>query len=524
MINSVKAMVESPHVIYKRYCQYWNFLLNSYEGGIDYCNASTISDAALGVRVMVNGKEINSGSSGNLFAHAKERSVDYKTRVSMSYYYNFCAPIIDIYTNHLFKQAVMENFEGIQDKAIQSISDDIDKKGSSIFEFRKEVSELAQVYGHVGVVCDVPMVDESIQINTLKDKIDNRAFPYFVTYHPQNIINWALDSFGQPYWVLLREDEDANEDINTFNKDMITKTRYRLLTRSEWAVFDDKYNLISTGIHALARVPITIFYDKQSKKVKSFLGISMLADIAYISRDIYNSCSELRQILRDQTFAFLALQGNADEYKELTIGTSKGLLYPEGRNVPQYVSPPSQNAEVYFSHIDRQVSKIFQLAKLEGGSAHFEGQNAVQQSGVSKAWDFNQTNSALSKKASNMEDGEMKLWQIFALYEGSKFEGSITYPNEFSVKDLNSDLDEAEKLVKLNLGKSFEIEIKKAIINKKFPRLPDEELQKMEEELTTAIENPINGNGNRNGDTMRNRLFPLLKRTPTQAVKGGVNV
>jgi len=187
--------------------------------------------------------------------------------------------------------------------------------------------------------------------------------------------------------------------------------------------------------------------------------------------------------LRNQTFAFLAIQGDSSEYDELSVGTGKGLLYPADRNKPEYISPPSTNAEVYFSHIDRQISKIFQLAKLEGGSVQPVNQSAVEQSGVSKAWDFNQTNSALAKKASNLEDGELKLWKMFASWQGKDFNGSITYPNEFSIQSLKSDLDEVEQSARVNLGKTFNIEVKKAIIQKKFPRLPDDKLSKIFKEI-----------------------------------------
>jgi hypothetical protein len=219
----------------------------------------------------------------------------------------------------------------------------------------------------------------------------------------------------------------------------------------------------------------------------------MLADIAFIARDIYNSSSELKQILRDQTFAFLAIQGNASEYDELSIGTSKGLLYPPDRHPPQYISPPSANAETYFTHIDRQIRKIFQMAKLEGGSVQAPDQSAVMQSGVSKAWDFNQTNSALSKKAGNLEDGESKLWQIYALWLDKQFDGSIEYPHEFSITSLNEDLDEAEKEMRLNMGAEFNKEVKKAIINKKFPRMNQDEIDAIIEAMETQEDSKAQG-------------------------------
>jgi hypothetical protein len=485
-MNGIKELVENPHQILKTYHDYFNFLLDSYEGGVDYCKGIITAASSWdslknwAFKIVAGGTELKSNRSGNLFMHPKERTEDYNERLKMSYYYNFCAPIIDIYSDHLFKQPVNEDFGDIEQE-VEKRSENIDNKQGSIGEFRKELADQAQLYGHTFVVVDSKKFGG--EVRTKQDVYDNGLLPYFTFHHPQNIINWALDEFGYPYWVIVREYLDTNIDPFNYDKEKINSVQYRLWTKKEWILYDGEYKEIGRGAHGLGIVPITCIFDKQSKKVRNFLGISFIADIAFIARDVYNSSSELKQILRDQTFAFLAVQGTSSEYDELSVGTSKGLLYPPDRNAPQYVSPSTGNAEVYFKHIDRQVSKIFQLAKLEGGSAEFQGQGAVEESGVAKAWDFNQTNSALSKKAGNLEDGETKLWQIFARWLDKEFDGSIEYPHEFSIQSLNDDLDECEKSMRLNLGAEFNKEVKSAIIKKKFPRMNDTDINKMIEAM-----------------------------------------
>jgi hypothetical protein len=527
-MNGIRDMVENPHLIYKRNANYWAFLLQSYEGGRNYCNADLPgANANLGLldrlfKVFVEGKEVLPNVvTGNLFMHPKERAEDYQQRVRMSYYYNFCAPVIDIYTNHLFKDAIREDFGSIE-KTIEQINQNVDNQDSSIEEFRRQVAEASQIYGHCFVLIDSPNIS-STEIISREDQIKRRAFPYATIYCPLAVINWSLDKFGSPHWILLREDIETNSDFNNFDAKKQGDFVYKLWTRNEWYVYDREFKLISNGLHGIGRVPIVCVYSKRSKMYQAFLGVSDLADISFLARDIYNSCSELRQILRDQTFAFLAVQGSSDEYNELTIGVSKAILYPENRNAPQYVSPPSDNAATYFNHIDRQVRKIFQLAKLEGGSAQ-QDQEVTPQSGVSKAWDFNETNSSLANKAANMEDGEYKIWDVFSAWEGKEFDGSIQYPREFSVQSLNDDLDEAAKEFKLQLGETFDLEVKKAIQKKKFPRATDEELEKMATEAEAKGNPNNNGNGNVNtgGLSIRDRMPFLFKsKTPNSAENGG---
>ena len=523
MSNTIKDLVDVPHKVFSTYHDYWSFLLDSYEGGVDYCNAfiSGSGAASRGLlnyvtrafKVFAGSTEMKLSKSGNLFMHPKERDVDYNDRLRMSYYYNFNDPIIDIYTNHLFKQPINTDFGNIADE-VEERSENIDNKQGSIGEFRKELADMSQVYGHIFVIIDTPKFNGDVK--TRADIIDNNLFPYFTLHHPQNIINWALDEFGFPYWVLVREYADLNIDPFNFDKNNLLNIKYRLWTRREWILYNEKYEEIERDNHQAGMVPIVCIFNKQSKKIKNFLGISAIADISFITRDIYNSCSELKQILRDQTFAFLALQGNATEYDELSVGTSKGLLYPQDRNAPQYISPPSANAEIYFKHIDRQVSKCFQLAKLEGGSVQAsEGQSAIQQSGVSKAWDFNQTNSTLSKKAGNLEDGETKLWQIFAKWLGKDFDGSVEYPNEFSITSVNEDLDEAEKTMRLNMGAEFNKEVKKTIIQKKFPRMRQEDMDMMIEGMEGHEDMMGKGEGGRLAD----RIPSLIKMAAERNAK-----
>jgi len=522
---NIKDMIENPHPIYRENLNYWNFLLDTYEGGLSYTGANVPYDRIKNVGsfdLVVEGKKYTRTENTNLFKHKKERYEDFAERIRMSYYYNFTAPIIDIFTDHLFKQPVMEEFMNIED-TVEKREENVDRMGSSIDEFRRSSADLSQIYGHSFVLVDMPQNQGELN---LQQRVVNDQFPYFVQYHPQMVMNWSLDQFGKPYWVLLKDVQDGNTNWENYDKENPMNTTYRLWTREGWMVFNTDYEQIAEGTHQLKEVPIVCVKDKPSKKVKNFLGVSAIADISFVARDVYNLCSELQEITRNQTFSFLALQGKSASYQETEVGTNKGLIYPEGHNAPQYVSPPADNARVIMDQIERQVEKMFQLAKLESGSMASKGQTAVNQSGTSKAWDFNQTNSALSKKSQNYEDGEMKMWQMFSKWEGKEFEGHVVYPNEFSIQKLDDDLEEAKKMLMLGLGNMVNQEVKKAVIKKKFPRKPDEEIDELVADMESTGEDKLSGgNGNGGGNRLFDRLG-LRKKTVTQQgeKKGGFNV
>lgn len=200
-MNGIKELIDSPHQIFKTYHDYWSFLLDSYEGGIDYCKGNigqSTSQNSLknwAFKIFAGSAELKTQRSGNLFMHPKERWQDYNERLQMSYYYNFCSPIIDIYTDHLFKQSINSDFGDIENEVAER-KENIDNKQGSIGEFRKEMADLAQVYGHIFVITDSPRFEG--EVKTKADLIANELYPYFTLHHPQNIINWALDEFGSP--------------------------------------------------------------------------------------------------------------------------------------------------------------------------------------------------------------------------------------------------------------------------------------------------------------------------------------
>ena len=481
----IKEIVKNPHLIYRRYKNYWDFLVQSYEGGIDYTGAALNNQDSTSAIITVNGSilDTNSIRSYNLFKHPKELSESYRKRVESSYYYNFCQPIIDIYTENMFKQPIVEDFGDITD-ILDLTQDNIDRMGSSVREFRVNLCEMVQIYGHCFVIVDMPVSQGEVN---LEQRIVNNQFPYFTIIQPGDVINWALDNFGEPYWVMVVENSALNIDPFNFDKDNLSTISYKLWTRTSWHKYNSELELVDEGVNPIGKVPIVCFYDRKSKKYAGFLGISSLSDIAFINRNIYNLCSELQQIIDDQTFSFLALQGDISEYQgDKSIGTSKGLIYPEGKNPPTYVAPPNGPAEIVITQINNQVRKIYQIAKVDGGSASLD-QQVKTQSGISQAFDFQETNSSLSKKANNLNDGEMKLWQLYASWENKVFDGSIQYPNEFSIRSVNDDIEEAVNFGKLEIGNMVKKELNKHIIKKKFPMMPDEELDLLINDMESAV-------------------------------------
>jgi phosphoribosylformylglycinamidine (FGAM) synthase PurS component len=70
---------------------------------------------------------------------------------------------------------------------------------------------------------------------------------------------------------------------------------------------------------------------------------------------------------------------------------------------------------------------------------------AKMMSGVSREVEFQLLNAKLSEQADNIELAEEQLWQLFAQYQGQTWDGEINYPDSFSVRDTDNELEQLIK-------------------------------------------------------------------------------
>jgi hypothetical protein len=67
-------------------------------------------------------------------------------------------------------------------------------------------------------------------------------------------------------------------------------------------------------------------------------------------------------------------------------------------------------------------------------------------SGVSREVEFQLLNARLSEQADNIELAEEQLWQLYAAYQGTTWDGVIEYPDSFAIRDTANELDQLVKV------------------------------------------------------------------------------
>jgi len=433
------------------------FFLDSYEGGQDYLN------------------------SGAIFSHVRETTSDYNDRKKRACYFNYCQPIVDIYVSHLFKKPIARQSEGYQE-ALEAFWPDVDRRGHDLASFMKEeVAVPCQVFGYTFVLVDKPQYGPDIL--TRADEEALGGLPYFCAISPRSVINWSVDRYGKFYWLRYVEDVAATDD--PFGSGKKTR-RFWTWTRTEWNLHEEvkqeggtlAVREVARGVHNLGEVPVVVFYNRRSKKYQ-VPGVSAIQDIAYINRSIINVCSLIDEFLYRQCFNMLAMPDEGkDVAEEQEVGVSNILYYPAGERAPTFVTPPTGPAEYMQAWIDTLKTEIYRLARIQHTDAV-----PREQSGVAKAWDFHETNQSLADKADNMQYAEQELWRFWLKWQDLKSDVTVDYPEEFDIKAVNAELEEALQLKALNISRTFTSEYMKKLVRRLDDKLPAGVLEKIDAEI-----------------------------------------
>ena len=446
-----KAALKKRHGDYEESKLLWDFFYQSYEGGANYIEG------------------------GNLIQHPREDTTVYNRRKERAYYVNYCGAIIDTYIAHLNKQAPVVSVPKPAG-AWAEFSKDVNRRNDSISEFRREVQVAAMVLGQTYIVVDKPDSDAV----SLAEEIESGT-PFFAHYYPWDVVDWDLDEFGKPYWVKLLE-VDRSVPSNPFEKQAGSKILYKIWQRDSWSLLNSDGKVVSSGDNPLGEVPIVPVLNRK-KLGRSMVGISALNDIAYLNKRIFNLGSLIDQFAFSAAFPMLRNpQVPGGETADVSVSERTVFEYPDTANhPPEWMSPPTEPLKFLSEEITSTVKEIQRLARLEAG---FDIKSSKAQSGISKAFDWLSTATVLAEKADNFEEAErnaVRLWLKWQGMEDAPF--TVDYPDEFDVKSLEKEIEDAVKLKSLQISPTFEAELMKRLAKKALPKITDEKANDIEEEI-----------------------------------------
>lgn len=403
-----------------------------------------------------------------LVAHRRETVVKYESRKSIAYYLNYVAPVVNSHVDPIFKKEPAREYpEG--DKRFSAFMGDTDMLGTDMTSFMKRAALVSKLKGVAFLVVDSPKE----QPTTLAKQLEERAFPYVYVVEPDMVTDYTLDRFGRIVSFTYKEPQD---DTTMGSNGMATqKYNQRTWTKTTWTLTNDKGEEKESGVNPLNKVPIIPLFSRKMVPGE-ILPMSEFYSIARANARIYNLCSELDEILRNQSFAILTYPGQKqpNSNQDVTVGTETMLGYsPEATNAPAFIAPPADPANMIMSQIDRLIKEIYRMAALDSVVATVDG-TQTKTSGVAKQWDFEKTNRMLADFATNCEDAEKAIVDLYNAWTNSNIEYTATYGDDFGIDDVNEELDKATKALDLLIGGQFDVEIKKRLASIIFADLDDE--------------------------------------------------
>lgn len=394
-------------------------------------------------------------------------------------------------------------------EAVKGLNGGVNQRGSSMNAFiGQQILKELMIMSRVGVFVDMPQVKGP----TLADM--NGARPYLYMYRAEDIRSWNFDENTNlnEFQAILLKDSIYTYDPET-NLVNGTGYRYRHLYVQDGQVMIQFYD--STGAKIgldgnkdsdfppiplkIKKIPFVLFEisDSLMTDIADYqIGLLNLesSDLAFILRSNFPFYTEqydplveglfIRGPGENQTGESVVAQQAKDA--EIKVGISQGRRYPKDLERPQFIAPPSEPLKLSMDKQERMKANIrellhLSLANLTPTKASATGTVPINQ-GTAEG--------GLSYIGLELECGERKIAEYWAMMEGRKEVASVKYPEIYTLKsedERHKEIDQDSKMVNVVPSITFKREICKRLArNLLGPYADDEILIKIDQEIDKA--------------------------------------
>ena len=433
-----KEFLQSKHDLWHSNISNWEFYIRSYLGGNDYKNGYY------------------------LHRYILETPEEYDARVRHTPVDNHCKNVVQIYTSFLWRVPPTRDYGDLDgDLQLASFLEDADLDGRNFNTIMREVQMNASIYGNCWVIVDKPQSNAKTRAEELAQDIR----PYVSIYTPENVVNWNYrrSASGRFYLDMLVVVEDINADraiIKVFTEESIMT--YEFEDYSE-EYTDKKPRLIEEIPNPIGTIPAVNVYNLRGAKRP--IGISDLADVAYLQQSIYNDYSEKEQLIRLANHPSLVKTPNV----EASAGAGAIIEVPEDLDAslkPYIIQPSGQNLDGIMKCIQNKVDAIDRITHM--GSVRATGNQIA--SGIALQTEFQLLNARLSEKADYLENAEEQIWGLFAKWQDKEWNGKVNHPDTFDIRDWANDLQylqmaKASGIKSETFNKELDKQIAEAVID-----------------------------------------------------------
>lgn len=405
-IQTIKAEIDkflSSNSLYNTYKKQWRYLLESFVGGDEYRRA------------------------GHLVRYQLETDAEYYNRLQTTPLQNHCASVISVYNSFLFREPPQREFGSIKNlPELQQFLTDSDLDGRSFDAFMRDVATYNSTFGHTWIMVVKPNVGAA----TRADEIAAGVRPYVSLLTPLTVLDWEWhrNPNGRYELKYFKYVEEVNGDVSVV-KEWTPET----ITT---AIIDEERITLEKTVepNGLGKIPAVISYNKRS--IMRGIGVSDISDISDAQRFIYNATSEIDQSIRMDTHPSLV------KTPDTLAGTGSGAIIHMPDNLDPALKPylleySGAAVDKILATIRETIGSIDKMANT--GAVRATESRTV--SGIALETEFSLLNARLSEKGDSLELTEEHIWSLWAEYQGSIWDGIVTYPDSFNIRDARVDLD-----------------------------------------------------------------------------------
>lgn len=488
-----------------------SFLMDSYQGTGGYEDGSYLD---------FHPREVKLDASGVVIQQLPK----FKNRRLRAYYYNVIKTVVDVPISYIFQSQIVRT----GDAKWLEFTKDCTGRGTPLNIMMEQIARYARIFGVMFFLVDKPEAPTTPQtLGDEKRQADAGIKPRIIPIFPSDVCDYFIEE-GKLKWVKVLERHETSSGPLTGTT---MGYRVRIWTEDEWFVYDvdtieqsipDPNSSIPESVlkipaptphvdgstegfatevrrgkHGLGRVPLVALYNQEPEFGEMF-GTTDIFQSARVNRRIYNLCSELDEILRDQTFAILVIPTeNTETAAQQTVGTANGIYYtPVQNQAPAYIQPSASSAKTISEAIVDLRGEIHRAASMQ-----YTDSGVNVRSGVAKQWNFDQTNRFLASLAKRCETAEKAAGDLVLLWNGktpNDTDVNVQYPGTFNISDLMEEIEQADAIMAMRISKTFATKVAEDLVRKRFPNLTSDEQKTIFDEIAKSdfINPPIVPDGN----------------------------
>ncbi len=403
------------------------------------------------------GAQFKAMAGDYLIQRSREPMEIYNERLNRAFYENYIGSIIDWYSATLFRREPVINVEGENEtgrKFFGAFVEDCDRKCSNLSDFfRKQILE-ALICGSSYALVDFPRQHRRLQ-NRAEEEAAGAANAYLVSYAADEIINWSTDERGEFDWVVIRtsqlrrirvEDAEPMVETNWHYYDRENFRSYRQISKPGMfgtSTEASPVELVAEGLHGLAkqrRVPLF--------EMKLSDGMWLTNKAASLQLEHFNKSNALGWALTMGLFAMPVIYSDREWGK--MVGESYYIQLGQQDRFG-WAEPEGHVYEIAAKNLERLKDEIYRVCYLMAQAGQTSGEGRPV-SGLSKQRDFAITQEVLRGYGDTVKDVMRRVLLAVEQAREDDLQISVTGLDEFDIGDFSSEIDDARKLLELEVG------------------------------------------------------------------------